>query len=232
MTTAMSDREWDATRELVLHAQDDVRRLQDRGQLILGAGLAAAGLSIPIISKAPDVGFALSVLLITFAFAWHMNLNADAAAIAEVRDYLADRANGETVGRPYRYEAIGNAGRGHPATILTGLLPGGVLVGFLVASGLNAFRGIEWESEYLLPDWAAVTIWAVVSVVCVVAFVAAGRSVSDYRQSIRNDLWGPDPTQPKQSLVRLITNMLFRRDDQGWDKDRAKAALPPDGSDS
>jgi hypothetical protein len=220
----MSDREWDVTRELILQSQADVRTLQDRGQLILGAGFAAAGLSIPIIGQAPDVGFALSLLLITFAYCWHMNLNADAASLAQVRDFLAEKANAETAGNPYRFEAIGKIGKGHPATLLTGLLPATVLIGFVISSGLNAFRGVHLTGVYMLPEWAAIVVWALVTLLCAVAFAAAGLSVSDYRETIQEELWGADPKYIRPSFARRAVTMLFKRDKQGWDKDRARDA--------
>ncbi len=221
----MDEHEWTATTEQVWRAHDDIRRLHERGQLILGAGLAAAGLSIPIISRAPDIGFALSEVLFTFAFAWYLNLNAESASIAEVRDYLAENANQRTTDRPFRFTEIGEVGRGHPATVLTGILPVGVLVGFAVAGGLNAFGLINWShSDYTFPRWTAILTWSVVTTLCLVAFVAAGVAESDYRERMRVPPVGRRPSSHElPSFGGRLVRLVFRRDRQGWDKERAIA---------
>jgi hypothetical protein len=224
----MDDREWDATKDIILRSHDDVRRLQERGQLILGAGLAAAGLSIPIIHQAPDVGFAMSELLFTFAFAWHLNLNAEVASIAEVRDFLSERANEQLdgAGRPFRFVEVGEVGRGRLATVFTGALPLTILLGFYVAGGLSAFRVIDLPGEsYSLGSAPAVAMWSVVTAICVVAFVSAGLADSVYRDDMRTRLGLIDEDYKRPNVVRRLWRLIFRRDKQGWNRDRATEGL-------
>ncbi|PFG16861.1 hypothetical protein ATK74_1416 [Propionicimonas paludicola] len=122
----------------VLNLENEVRTLERHSRNVLGAGFAAATVSLAFASQMSlEVGFVLLTLLWGLAIAWQFNLAAEAAAVAEARDCLASKVNEKLDFQIYQKELVGNVGRGSFGTWIASSLIAFLFIGSQVAAYVN-----------------------------------------------------------------------------------------------
>lgn len=205
--------------------EEEVRALERQGRNVLGAGFAAATLSLALASRISlAIGFVLLTLLWGLAIAWQFNLAAEVAAVAELRDWLAEEVN-RVLGRDvHRKNVVGDAGRSSIGTTLAGSVIFVVYVGAQVAAFLNLAHPFTLLSDggasivQSQPTW---TSWALQVLATVLATAAAATSWSAlyrYRSSVRFDLnyrLGEISDQAWNRLIKERTGRLAKESELG-----------------
>lgn len=191
----------------LINLENEVRTLQRQSRNILGAGFAAASLALAFASQLSlELGFVLLTLLWGLAIAWHFNVEAEAAAVAEARDALARKVNGLLEFEVHTKEVIGNVGRGSKGTVFASAIIGTLLIGSQFAAFLNLWSPMSFVDGSgvqigHLDRGLATGLQAGATILVFAAVLVAWGEVERYRgvarQSLRHreeevPVWAPD----------------------------------------